>query len=132
MRMILVTGKMRWIVPLGSSGNPGSKNYYDQLDLWAEGETIPQIWNWEEITSSCSKQLIKRFNPSFQNFFFEIILNVSFSHQFLSLNLKLTQLNKTIFNFGMICCDFFRIIFNMNHILINNKIVHYGRCLQCC
>ena len=50
----------RWIVPLGSSGNPGSKNYYDQLDLWAEGETIPQVWNWEEITSSCSKQLIKK------------------------------------------------------------------------
>ena len=39
----------RWIVPLGSSGNPGSEHYYDQLDLWSNGETIPQMWNWSDI-----------------------------------------------------------------------------------
>ena len=46
----------RWIVPLGSSGNPGSKNYSDQLELWSEGKTIPQLWNWEEIISTCTEQ----------------------------------------------------------------------------
>ncbi|OUW95511.1 MAG: hypothetical protein CBD90_04150 [Chloroflexi bacterium TMED230] len=48
----------RWIVPLGSSGNPGSENYYDQLDLWANGETIPQIWDWDEILENCNLQSI--------------------------------------------------------------------------
>ncbi len=46
----------RWIVPLGSSGNPGSKHYFDQLDLWANGETIPQLWNWDEIKQNCETQ----------------------------------------------------------------------------
>ena len=46
----------RWIVPLGSSGNPGSKNYSDQLEIWANGETIPQLWNWDEIRKICNKQ----------------------------------------------------------------------------
>ena len=43
----------RWIVPLGSSGNPGSKHYFDQLELWANGETIPQLWNWDKIKQNC-------------------------------------------------------------------------------
>ena len=42
----------RWIVPLGASGNPGSKHYFDQLELWANGETIPQLWNWNEIKNN--------------------------------------------------------------------------------
>ncbi|MBF16233.1 MAG: hypothetical protein CL740_04350 [Chloroflexi bacterium] len=42
----------KWIVPLGSSGNPGSKHYFDQLELWANGETIPQLWNWKEIKNN--------------------------------------------------------------------------------
>ena len=46
----------RWIVPLGSSGNPGSKNYSDQLEFWSEGKTIPQLWNWEEIMKTCTEQ----------------------------------------------------------------------------
>jgi len=49
----------RWIVPLGSSGNPGSENYFDQLDLWANGETIPQTWNWDTI-KKFKKQIIKK------------------------------------------------------------------------
>ena len=44
------------IVALGSSGNPGSKNYSDQLEFWSEGKTIPQLWNWEEIMKTCSEQ----------------------------------------------------------------------------
>ncbi len=39
----------RWIVPLGSSGHPGSPHYADQAKLWANVEFIPQLWDWEEI-----------------------------------------------------------------------------------
>lgn len=50
----------RWIVPLGSSGNPGSKHYSDQLEIWANGDTIPQLWNWDEIEKkSTIQKLIK-------------------------------------------------------------------------
>ena len=39
----------RWIVPLGSSGDPDSPHYSDQADLWANLEYIPQLWDWNEI-----------------------------------------------------------------------------------
>jgi len=39
----------RWIVPLGASGHPGSAHYADQQKMWAKVETIPQLWNWEQI-----------------------------------------------------------------------------------
>jgi penicillin amidase len=49
----------RWIVPLGSSGNPGSKHYSDQTQMWADLETIPQLWDWDTIQQSCeSRQLL--------------------------------------------------------------------------
>lgn len=49
----------RWIVPLGSSGHPGSNHYSDQSRKWAEVKTIPQLWDWPQIKESCeSKQLL--------------------------------------------------------------------------
>ena len=39
----------RWIVPLGASGHPGSPHYADQARLWADVETIPQYWRWDDI-----------------------------------------------------------------------------------
>jgi penicillin amidase len=39
----------RWIVPLGSSGHPGSPHYTDQQKMWASVETIPQLWDWDQI-----------------------------------------------------------------------------------
>jgi len=39
----------RWIVPLGASGHPGSPHYADQQELWAKVETIPQLWEWDDI-----------------------------------------------------------------------------------
>ena len=39
----------RWIVPLGASGHPGSPHYADQAALWADVETIPQRWDWDDI-----------------------------------------------------------------------------------
>jgi penicillin amidase len=42
----------RWIVPLGSSGHPASPHFSDQQDMWAKIDTIPQLWDWDEIASS--------------------------------------------------------------------------------
>ncbi len=42
----------RWIVPLGSSGHPGSPHFADQQEMWAKVETIPQLWDWDEIATS--------------------------------------------------------------------------------
>ena len=39
----------RWIVPLGSSGHPASPHFADQQQMWAKIETIPQLWDWDEI-----------------------------------------------------------------------------------
>jgi penicillin amidase len=41
----------RWIVPLGSSGHPASPHFADQQNMWAKVETIPQLWDWDEIAS---------------------------------------------------------------------------------
>ena len=40
----------RWIVPLGSSGHPGSPHFSDQQQMWAKIDTIPQLWDWDEIS----------------------------------------------------------------------------------
>ncbi|MCY3813086.1 MAG: penicillin acylase family protein [Gammaproteobacteria bacterium] len=42
----------RWIVPLGASGHPGSPHYADQAPLWADVETIPQHWDWDDIVAA--------------------------------------------------------------------------------
>jgi penicillin G amidase len=41
----------RWIVPLGSSGHPGSPHFADQQNKWAKIDTIPQLWDWDEIAT---------------------------------------------------------------------------------
>ena len=49
----------RWIVPLGASGHPGSPHYADQAPRWADVETIPQRWDWEEIEDAAqTRQLL--------------------------------------------------------------------------
>ncbi|MDE0040236.1 MAG: penicillin acylase family protein [Gammaproteobacteria bacterium] len=42
----------RWIVPLGASGHPGSPHYADQAERWADVETIPQLWDWNDILAA--------------------------------------------------------------------------------
>ena len=42
----------RWIVPLGASGHPGSPHYADQARRWADVETIPQLWDWDDIAAA--------------------------------------------------------------------------------
>ena len=44
--------RSRWIVPLGASGHPGSPHYADQAALWADVETIPQLWEWDDINAA--------------------------------------------------------------------------------
>jgi penicillin amidase len=47
-----------WIVPLGSSGHPGSPHYADQAERWANVDYIPQLWDWDRIASeseSCQR-----------------------------------------------------------------------------
>jgi penicillin G amidase len=40
----------RWVVPFGASGVPGEAHFADQLPLWAAGELIPVITDWDRLT----------------------------------------------------------------------------------
>ncbi len=52
--------KSKWVVPLGSSGHPGSVHYSDQGELHSNIEYVPQLWEWEDIKdNSESIQLLK-------------------------------------------------------------------------
>ena len=46
----------RWIVPLGASGHPGSPHYADQAQLWADVETVPQLWDWQDVLNAAETQ----------------------------------------------------------------------------
>ena len=49
----------RWIVPLGSSGHPGSPHYADQLDIWSKVETIHMCYTEPAVDeTSVSRQLL--------------------------------------------------------------------------
>ena len=41
-----------WVVPLGSSGHPGSPHYYDQSETWRRVEMVPMRWNWPAIIAN--------------------------------------------------------------------------------
>ena len=42
-----------WVVPLGSSGHPGSPHYHDQSELWRRVEMAPMEYGWEGIAAKC-------------------------------------------------------------------------------
>ena len=47
----------RWVVPLGSSGHPGSGHYADQAPVWQRVQMLPMIYNWEKLEAEAeSKQ----------------------------------------------------------------------------
>lgn len=49
----------KWIVPLGSSGHPGSPHYADQAEAYSNVEFIPQLWDWDVIEEKAeSHQLL--------------------------------------------------------------------------
>jgi len=52
----------RWIVPLGSSGHPASPHFSDQQLMWSKIDTIPQLWDWDEIAGSAEST--QRLQPS--------------------------------------------------------------------
>ena len=41
-----------WVVPLGSSGHPGSPHYHDQSETWREVEMVPMRWDWNAIIAN--------------------------------------------------------------------------------
>ena len=49
-----------WIVPLGSSGHPGSPHYADQAAIWANVDLIPMLYDWTRLEQQAkSRQELK-------------------------------------------------------------------------
>jgi penicillin amidase len=40
-----------WVVPLGSSGHPGSPHFADQARVWGEVQLVPMRYDWQRIRS---------------------------------------------------------------------------------
>ncbi|KQR01126.1 penicillin amidase [Arthrobacter sp. Leaf141] len=40
----------RWIVPFGAAGNPHHPHFQSQLPLWAAGDLIPVVTDWDQLT----------------------------------------------------------------------------------
>ena len=51
-----------WSVPLGSSGNPGSKHYHDQTDTWSQIKMSDMTYNWDKIIVEAESHQI--LNPT--------------------------------------------------------------------
>ena len=45
-----------WVVPLGSSGHPGSHHYFDQSETWRQVKMIPMGYDWDAIAASCETE----------------------------------------------------------------------------
>ena len=45
-----------WVVPLGSSGHPGSHHYADQSETWRQVKMIPMGYDWDAIAASCETE----------------------------------------------------------------------------
>jgi len=45
-----------WVVPLGSSGHPGSPHYHDQSETWRRVEMATMEYRWEGIIANCETQ----------------------------------------------------------------------------
>ena len=50
-----------WIVPLGSSGHPGSRHYADQASLWSGVRLTPMLYSWERIIAGAETE--QRLEP---------------------------------------------------------------------
>jgi penicillin amidase len=50
----------RWIVPLGSSGHPGSPHFADQAERWSNVDYIPMTYSWDKVAGvAVSRMLIE-------------------------------------------------------------------------
>ena len=45
-----------WIVPLGSSGHPGSPHYADQAPLWGEVAMTPMTYSWDKLEAEAESR----------------------------------------------------------------------------
>jgi penicillin amidase len=45
-----------WVVPLGSSGHPGSHHYFDQSETWRQVKMIPMGYDWNAIAATCETE----------------------------------------------------------------------------
>ena len=52
----------KWIAPLGASGNSDSPHFTDQLQMWADVEYIPQLYEWDEIRANAES--VQKFRPA--------------------------------------------------------------------
>jgi penicillin amidase len=46
----------RWVVPLGSSGDPASRHYADQARAWSEVTSFPMTYSWPRIESTAESR----------------------------------------------------------------------------
>ena len=53
--------KSGWVVPLGSSGHPGSIHYADQSETWSEVRLFPMLYDWVDIETSVESR--QTLNP---------------------------------------------------------------------
>ena len=51
-----------WVVPLGSSGHPGSKHYHDQSETWRQVQMLPMLYSWDRIIAESETQ--QRLEPA--------------------------------------------------------------------
>jgi len=51
-----------WVVPLGSSGHPGSPHYADQLARWAAVLLYPMEYHWDRICAQA--ETVQRLEPA--------------------------------------------------------------------
>ena len=51
-----------WVVPLGSSGHPGSKHYHDQSETWRQVQMVPMLYSWDRIIAESQTQ--QRLEPA--------------------------------------------------------------------
>lgn len=50
-----------WVIPLGSSGHPGSSHYFDQMNQWASIGLYPMLYDWGLIEST--SETVQVINP---------------------------------------------------------------------
>jgi penicillin amidase len=51
-----------WVVPLGSSGHPGSSHYHDQSEAWRQVRMVPMLYSWDRIIAVSEAQ--QRLEPA--------------------------------------------------------------------
>jgi penicillin amidase len=61
LRMVVDVGRWehsRFVLPGGQSGNPFSRHYDDQLDMWRRGDAFPIAWDEAQVRRSARTTLV--------------------------------------------------------------------------